>query len=60
MSRSIYGTNSNMFLFLYLRNFDDDDEVRGLMPINVGCEFLDRGSIPSMCQISDADLGQVG
>ena len=37
--------------------------VRGLMAINVGCEFRDRGSIPSVCQITDAedaDLGQVG
>ena len=32
---------------------------RGLMAINVGCEFRDRGSIPSVCQITDADLGQV-
>ena len=31
-----------------------------LMAINVGCEFRDRGSIPSVCQITDADLGQVG
>ena len=28
--------------------------------INVGFEFRDRGSIPSVCQITDADLGQVG
>ena len=28
--------------------------------INVECEFRERGSIPSMCQITDADLGQVG
>ena len=34
--------------------------VRGLMAINVGCEFCGRGSIPSVCQITDADLGQVG
>ena len=34
--------------------------VRGLMAINVECEFRDRGSIPSMCQITEADLGQVG
>ena len=34
--------------------------VRGLMVINVECEFRDRGSIPSVCQITDADLGQVG
>ena len=27
---------------------------------NVGCEFRDPGSIPSVCQITDADLGQVG
>ena len=31
-----------------------------LMAINVGCKFRDRGSIPSVCQITDADLGQVG
>ena len=31
-----------------------------LTAINVGCEFRDRGSIPSVCQIKDADLGQVG
>ena len=29
------------------------------MAINVGCEFRDRGSIPSVYQITDADLGQV-
>ena len=34
--------------------------VRGLMAINVKCEFRDRGSIPSMCQITDTDLGKVG
>ena len=35
--------------------------VRGLMAINVGCEFRDPGSIPSVCQITDADPGgQVG
>ena len=34
--------------------------VRGLMAINVECEFRDRGSIPSVCQITDADLGKVG
>ena len=34
--------------------------VRGLMTINMGCEFRSRGSIPSVCQITDADLGQVG
>ena len=34
--------------------------VRGLMAINVGCEFCDRGSIPSVCMITDADRGQVG
>ena len=28
--------------------------VRGLMAINVECEFRDRGSIPSVCQITDA------
>ena len=33
--------------------------VRGLVAINVGCEFRGRGSIPSVCQITDADLGQV-
>ena len=33
--------------------------VRGLMAINVGCELRDRGSICSVCQITDADLGQV-
>ena len=27
------------------------------MAINVGCEFRDRGSIPIVCQITDADLG---
>ena len=32
--------------------------VRGLMVINVG--FRGRSSIPSVCQITDADLGQVG
>ena len=24
------------------------------------CKFRDRDSIPSVCQITDADLGQVG
>ena len=33
--------------------------VRGLMAINVECEFRARGSITSVCQIMDADLGQV-
>ena len=33
--------------------------VRGLMAINVECEFRDRGPITSVCQITDA-LGQVG
>ena len=32
--------------------------VCGLMAINVGCEFRDRGSIPSVCQITTD--GQVG
>ena len=27
---------------------------------HVGCEFLGRGSILSVCQITDGDLGQVG
>ena len=31
----------------------------GLMAINVNCEFCDRGSIPSVCQITDVDLEQV-
>ena len=30
--------------------------VCGLMAINVGCEFRDWGSIPSVCQITDANL----
>ena len=34
--------------------------VRGLKAINVEFEFRDRGLIPSVCQITDADLGQVG
>ena len=34
--------------------------VRGLIAINVRCEFRDRDSIPSVWQITDADLGQVG
>ena len=34
--------------------------ILGLMAITVGCEFCDRVSIPSVCQITDADLGQVG
>ena len=34
--------------------------VRGLMAIDVGYEFRDRGLIPSVCQITDADPGQVG
>ena len=29
------------------------------MAINVGCEFRGRGSIPNVCQTTDADLGQV-
>ena len=33
--------------------------VRGLMAINVGCEFCDWGSIPSVCMITDDGLGQV-
>ena len=31
--------------------------VRGVMAIDVGCEFRGRSSIPSVCQITDADLG---
>ena len=27
---------------------------------NEECKFRDRGSIPSVCQITDVDLGQVG
>ena len=35
--------------------------VRGLMAINVGCKFHDRGSInTSVVPITDADIGQVG
>ena len=34
--------------------------VCGLMAINAGCGFRDRGSIPSVYQITDADLGKVG
>ena len=33
--------------------------VRGLMAINVGCEFSDWSSIPSVCMITDDGLGQV-
>ena len=34
--------------------------VRGVMVLDVGCEFRNRGSIPSECQIPrDVDLGQV-
>ena len=34
--------------------------VRGIMVLDVGCEFRDRGSIPSECQIPrDVDLGQL-
>ena len=34
--------------------------VRGLMALDVGCEFRDRGSIPSESQIPrDVDLGKV-
>ena len=29
------------------------------MTINVDCEFDSRGSIPSLCQITDVDLEQV-
>ena len=36
----------------------DQSWVHGLMAINVECEFRDRGSIPSVCKITDADLGQ--
>ena len=34
--------------------------IGGQMVINVGCEFRDQGSILSVCQITDADLGQAG
>ena len=30
------------------------------MVSTMGCEFRGRGSIPSVCQITDAALGQVG
>ena len=34
--------------------------VRGVMVLDVGCEFHDRGSIPSECQtLRDVDHGQV-
>ena len=31
----------------------------GVVAINVGCEFRDRGLIPSVCQITDADQGNL-
>ena len=34
--------------------------VRGLMAIDVECEFHGRGSISSVCQITDADLVRDG
>ena len=34
--------------------------VRGLMAINVECEFRDQGSISRVYQITNADLWQVG
>ena len=30
------------------------------MAINEGCKFRDQGSIPSVCQITDAKVGQIG
>ena len=30
------------------------------MAINVGCQVLGQGFIPTVCQITDADLGQIG
>ena len=34
--------------------------IRGIMVLDVGCEFRDQSSIPSECQIPrDVDLGQV-
>ena len=34
--------------------------VRSLMAVNAGCEFRDRVLIFCVCQITDADFGQVG
>ena len=45
---------------IYFRKRKERLRVRGLMAIDVECEFRDRGSIPSVCQITDVDLGQVG
>ena len=38
--------------------YDWDLCVRGLLVTNAGFEICDRGSIPSMCQITDEDLGE--
>ena len=33
--------------------------ICGIMAIDLGCEFRDRGSTPSMCQFADTDLGKL-
>ena len=45
-----------MFLFFFHKAL----WVRGITAIDVGCEIRGRGSIPSVCRITDADLGLVG
>ena len=46
--------------FNLINNIHEKLAAAYYMAIDVGCEFRYRGSIPSVCHITDADLGQVG
>ena len=41
-----------------IKKTSDVKRVRSLMAINVGCKIRDRASIPTVCQITDAELGK--
>ena len=46
-------------MFIHLKKSEDSLVGPGLMAINVGCEFRGRGSISSVCQITDAELSKL-
>ena len=47
--------NDLLIFFFFFSMFN----IWSIMAINVGCEFRGRGSIPSVCQITDAALGKL-
>ena len=48
------------FSFSFAVAVEDSIRLYYVGPWSNGYQFHDRGSIPNVCQITDADLGQVG